>query len=306
MLFLRMCYGVEDLSDVRSGPLQALYEVEGHQLERKKLRGCFLRESPGDLSALTQKLQDSQAKDPPAAAARAGQESDQAAQIQALMNRESQNLPTDVGSVSDESWAASHISLTGQSQEWAPAELSSMSRAGSRSSGVRSPERQDRLDMQPGQMGADNPRFQPRAVPIVPSFHPERAPIPPRPQANLSAAAAEFRPGASLPTVPRGASFGTALTSAASQTSLSSADGLAASWPGQANQPTVAGRATSVRSDASSCQRPDSAACDAPGQSRPLILRGALPPALLCWLPPRVLPDQEGPEDAQVCLNPPR
>ena len=196
------------------------------------------------------------------------------------MNRESQNLPTDVRSVSDESMAALHTSLTGLSQEWPPARLSTMSRAGSQSSGVRSPARQNRVDMRSVQMGAEHLGLQPRAVP----FQPEQAPMLPRTQANLSAAAAEFRPGASLLSAAgRGASYGTALTSAASQTSLSSADGLAASWPVQSSQLAVAGRAMSGRSDASSFQRADSAACDAPGKPLPLMLPGAPPPASFCW-----------------------
>lgn len=272
-----------------SGPLQALYTVDGHQLERKKLQGCFLREFPGDQDTLTQKLQDSLPQPPPAAPpASTTQQTDQAAEMRALMARESQNLPTDGHPVSGDSMAASQLSLTALSQERAPAELPSLSRAGSRSSGTRSPTRQDRVEMQSVELGAEYLGLQPRAVPSVPSL-PRRAPVLPRPHANLSAAARDFCPGVLLQgAAVQGASFGTALASAASQTSLSSADGLTASWPIQPSQLDATGRATSVRSDTSSLYRADSAACEPPPPRPPgpvpPTLPGALSHPLLCWL----------------------
>ncbi len=124
------------------------------------------------------------------------------------MNRESQNLPTDTHSVSGDSVAASLVSLTAPSQEGPPAQPVLLSRAGSRSSSTRSPERVGRVDMQSLQIGdylglerkavPAAPKavpVAPRAVPSVPS-QPVRAPgLLPRPQANLSVAAPELRPG---------------------------------------------------------------------------------------------------------------
>ena len=270
------------------GLLQALFKVDGHQLERKKLQGCFLREFPGDQNVLTQKLQDRLPQTPLAAPASAAQPTDQAAEMRALMARESQNLPTNDHSVSGESAAASKISLTALSQGGAPAEQPVLSRAGSRSSGTRSPTRQDRVEMLSVQLGAEYLGLQPRAVPNVPSL-PRRAPALPRPQANLNAAAREFCPGVLLQgAAVQGATFGAGLASAASQTSLSSAEGPAASWPTQPSQLDATGRATSMRSDASSIYGADPAACEPPLPPPPgpvpHTLPGALPRSLPCWL----------------------
>ena len=138
------------------------------------------------------------------------------------------------------------------------------------------------------QLGAEYLGLQPRAVPYVPSL-PRRAPALPRPQANLSAAVRDFCPGVLLQgAAVQGADFGAGLASAASQTSLSSVDGTAASWPMQPSQLDAAGRATSMRSNASSVSRADPAACEPPppppcGPVQHTLL-GALPHSLLCWL----------------------
>ena len=312
------------------------------------------------------------------------------------MNRESQNLPTDTHSVSGDLVAASQISLT--AQEGAPAQPVMLSRAGSRSSSTRSPERVGRVDMQSLQIG-DYLGLERKAVPVVPKAvpiapraapavpsQPVRAPVLlPRPQANLSVAAPEFRPGpaqdlpnvaapefrpkaardlpnvaapefrpkaaqdlpsvaapefrpkaaqdipkAAAPEVRPGAArnlpnvaapaFRPAaardlpsappsdlcpgvvlqgavvqganlerlmqLESKTSQTSLSSLDGTATSWPGQPSH-LDAGRAMSVRSDASSLQRVDSAAGAPPPpplRSSPQKLPGTQPRFPICWL----------------------
>ena len=271
------------------------------------------------------------------------------------MHRESQNLPTDTQSVSGDSVAASQISLRAPSQEGAPAQPVLLSRAGSRTSSTRSPERVGRVDMQSLQIGdylGLERRVERKAVPAMPS-QPVRAPVLPRPQANLSVAAPEFRPGpardlpnAAAPEFRPGAARGlpnvaapefrpkaardlpnvaapefrpgaardvppapprdlcpgvvlqgagvqsadlerlTRLESATSQTSISSADKPAASWPRQPSQLDAAGRAMSVRSDVSSLQRGDSAAGAPPPprpRPKPQKLPGMLPHAPLCW-----------------------
>ena len=259
--------------------MQALYAIEGHQLERKKLRGSFLSQFPGDQDALTQRLQDTKARIPEVAAAApaAGtQQPDQAAELTALMARESQNLPAD-GYLSETSVAASHFSAAAASQEGSAAMQTGPPKAASRTYETQSPFQQERMDMHSVQRGVEALGLRPRAVPILP-----------RPQGSLNIAAPAFRPGGpSQGTPAQVASLGMGLASAGSQASLSSADGLAASMSGQPGQLGAAGRAMSGRSDVSSLQRASSAAGDAPPHASTLALPGALPCALLCWLPTR-------------------
>ena len=199
---------------------QALYEVQGHQLERKKLRGCFLSQFPGDHTALAQKLQKAQASaaaEPPLLSAlfSAAQQPDEDSELRALMERESQNLVSDWQPGTEEPTLASLANAAAQGGQMSSAVQQPASGSiDDQTSAYESMASENGLDMVLLQRGAEHLGSEHKAVPI--SL--------PKLQANLNVAAPEFRPGAFQPS-PAAPEFQprASLASAASQTLLSSA-----------------------------------------------------------------------------------
>jgi hypothetical protein len=226
---------------------------------RKRLHGCFLSEFPGTQAGLERLLRDDQPDQDGAVAQLAtviaqrtsaglspsptvpfstaqqstaqqdaAQPLDPSAEPHALAERESQKLALDAQSLGGRSSQNSLSGLAVQAEEKAPAAAPGPSKPASSSSTFVQAGRIGWMDMQLLQRGADVLGLEPRHRLMAP--------------ANLSAAASEFRPSES--------SF---LTSATSQTSLSSAESIVAA---------SSMRASSLRSEpsASGFQRADSAA----------------------------------------------
>lgn len=181
--------------------LQALFEVEAHQLERKKLRGCFLSQFPGQQAALEKRLKDSNSSKSAAEGIPAAENgASEAAELRSL----AAPMPQ-------------HAVLGSQ-----PASGQATSNADSISFKSADAAQPERVEMQSVMRGAEFLGLEPKA----------------QPKPNLNAAAPEFRPMTFLPR-------------AASQTSLSSMDGRAASSAGRAASLASEGPPAFARADSS-------------------------------------------------------